>query len=89
LGAEGADAEDVRDGVSVPTFGEHGDRDHAADGLAEAPLLATVFITSRRRLSSERFSACWRSPVRSTISRRKRSISPEAMLPEVVVERFA
>ena len=35
LGAEGADAEDVGDGVRVPPFGQHGHRDHAADLLAE------------------------------------------------------
>ena len=35
------------------------------------------------------FSACWRSPVRSTISRRKRSISSVAIAPELVVQRFA
>ena len=31
LRAEGADAEDVGDGVRVPAFGEHRDGDHAAD----------------------------------------------------------
>ena len=35
LGAEGADAEDVRHRVGVPAFGEHRDRHHAADLLAE------------------------------------------------------
>ena len=38
LGAEGADAENVGDGVGVPALGEHGDRDDAADRLAEAVL---------------------------------------------------
>ena len=36
LGAEGADAQDVGDGVGVPAFGQHGHRDDAADLLAEA-----------------------------------------------------
>ena len=40
LAAERADAEDVGDGVGVPALGEHGDRDHAADVLAELALLA-------------------------------------------------
>ena len=40
LGAEGADAEDVGDGVGVPAFGQHRDGDDAADGLAQAVLLA-------------------------------------------------
>ena len=31
LGAEGAHAEHVGDGVGVPAFGQHGDGDHAAD----------------------------------------------------------
>ena len=40
LAAERADTEDVGDGVGVPALGEHGDRDHAADVLAELALLA-------------------------------------------------
>ncbi len=40
LGAEGADAEDVGDGVRVPALGQHGDRHDAADLLAQAVLLA-------------------------------------------------
>ena len=36
-------------------------------------------MTSRSRSWSVMFSACWRSPVRSMISRRKRSISSAAM----------
>ena len=35
LSAEGADAEDMGNGVGVPAFGEHGDGDDAADGFAE------------------------------------------------------
>jgi hypothetical protein len=39
LAAERADPEDVGDGVCIPALGEHGDRDDAADVLAElAPL---------------------------------------------------
>ena len=40
LRAEGADAEDVGDGVGVPPLGEHRDRDDAADRLAELARLA-------------------------------------------------
>ena len=40
LAAEGADAEDVGDGVGVPAFGEHRHGDDAADVLAELALLA-------------------------------------------------
>ena len=40
LRAEGADAEDVGDGVGVPALGEHGDGDHALDVLAELAGLA-------------------------------------------------
>ena len=40
LRAEGAHAENVGDGVGVPTFREHGDRDDAADRFAEPALLA-------------------------------------------------
>ena len=40
LGAEGAHAQDVGDGVGVPAFGEHGDRDDAADRVAEPAVLA-------------------------------------------------
>ena len=40
LAAERADTEDVGDGVGVPALGEHGDRDDAADVLAELALLA-------------------------------------------------
>ena len=40
LRAEGADAEDVGDGVGVPAFGEHGDADHAFDVFAELAGLA-------------------------------------------------
>ena len=36
LGAEGADAEDVGDGVGVPALGEHRDGDDAADGRRRA-----------------------------------------------------
>ena len=80
LGAEGADAEDVGDGVGVPALGEHGDRDDAADRLRRAgPCLPTVFMTSRSSSWSVMFSPARRSPVRSTISRRKRSISSAAM----------
>ena len=43
-----------------------------------APGLPTVFMTSRSRSWSDRCSACRRSPVRATISRRKRSISSAA-----------
>ena len=52
LGAEGADAEDVRHGIGVPALGEHRDRDDAADLLAELAGLPTVFMTSRSRSSS-------------------------------------
>ena len=47
LGAEGADAEDVGDGVGVPALGEHRDRDDAADRLAE-------LVRACRRCSSPR-----------------------------------
>ena len=40
LRAEGADAEDMGDGVGVPALGEHRDRDDAADGAAELAGLA-------------------------------------------------
>ena len=40
LRAEGADAQDVGDGVRVPALGQHRDRDDAADLLAEPALLA-------------------------------------------------
>ena len=40
LRAEGADAEDVGDGVGVPAFGEHRDADDALDVLAELAGLA-------------------------------------------------
>ena len=40
LRAEGADAEDVGDGVGVPALGEHRNRDHAADRAAELAGLA-------------------------------------------------
>jgi hypothetical protein len=39
LGAEGADAEDVGDGVGVPAFGQHGDGDDTTH-LAAEPILA-------------------------------------------------
>src|SRR5438093_10612394 len=50
------------------------------------PGLPTVFIASRSRSWSVRFSAWRRSPVRSMISRRKRSISSAAIPPEILVE---
>jgi len=34
LGAESADTQHVRDGVGVPSFGEHGHRDDAANGIS-------------------------------------------------------
>ena len=40
LGAKGAYTEHMGDGVGVPALGEHGHGHHAADGLAEAVLLA-------------------------------------------------
>ena len=40
LGAEGAHAEDVGDGVGVPALGQHRDADDAADVLAEPARLA-------------------------------------------------
>ena len=40
LRPEGADAENVRDGVDVPAFGEHRDADDAADLFAELAGLA-------------------------------------------------
>jgi hypothetical protein len=40
LRAEGAHAKDVGDVVGVPAFGEHRDRDHTADLLAELARLA-------------------------------------------------
>ena len=40
LRPEGADAEDVGDGVGVPALGQHRDRDDAADVLAEPARLA-------------------------------------------------
>ncbi len=40
LGAEGANAENVGDGVGIPAFGEHRDRDDAADGAAKLAGLA-------------------------------------------------
>ena len=40
LGAKGADAEDVSDGVRIPAFREHGNGNAAADGAAELPWFA-------------------------------------------------
>ena len=40
LCAKGADAENVRNRIRVPAFGEHGDRHDAADLLAESAFLA-------------------------------------------------
>ena len=40
LRAEGAHAQNMGDGVGVPAFGEHGNRYHAADRVAEAAFLA-------------------------------------------------
>ena len=40
LGAEGAHAQDMGDGIGIPAFREHGNRDDAADRLAEAAFLA-------------------------------------------------
>ena len=40
LRAEGANAQNVGDGVGIPALGEHGDRDDAADRFAEAAVLA-------------------------------------------------
>ena len=40
LAGEGAESEDLRDVVRVPSLREHRDRDHAADLTAEAPRLA-------------------------------------------------
>ena len=40
LSAKGAHTQHMGDGIGVPAFGEHGHRDDAADGLAEAPFLA-------------------------------------------------
>ena len=35
LSAEGSDAEDMGDGIRVPTLGEHGDGDDTADTFAK------------------------------------------------------
>ena len=40
LGAERANAEDVRNGVGIPALGEHGNGDDAANGFAELAFLA-------------------------------------------------
>src|SRR5690349_5764908 len=40
LRAEGAHTENMRDGVGVPTLGQHRNRDDAADRFAELPRLA-------------------------------------------------
>ena len=40
LGAEGAHAQHMGDGAGVPAFGEHGDRDDAANGVAQPAWLA-------------------------------------------------
>ena len=40
LGAEGAHAENVGDGIRVPSFGQHRDRYDAADAFAQAPFPA-------------------------------------------------
>ena len=80
LGAEGADAEDVGDGVRVPALGEHRDGDDAADGAAELARLADrVHDLAQQLLVGEVRRPARASPVRSTISRRKRSISSAAM----------
>ena len=57
LRAEGAHAEDVRDGVGIPALGEHRDADDAPDVLAELARLADgvhhfaeqVFVGQARR----------------------------------------
>ncbi len=79
LRAEGADAEDVGDGVGVPAFGQHRDRDDAADGAAELARLADGVHDLAEQLLVGDVVAGAGSPVRSTISRRKRSISSAAM----------
>ena len=38
--AEGANAQDVGDGVGIPALGEHGDGDNAADGFTQLAFLA-------------------------------------------------
>ena len=40
LRAEGAHSKNMGDGVGVPAFGQHGNRNHAADRLAQAAFLA-------------------------------------------------
>ena len=64
LRAKGAHAQNMRDRIGVPAFGQHGDGDDAADGFAEPARLC-------RRCSSPR--ARDRSPKSSRLRRRSRS----------------
>ena len=58
LGAEGADAENVGDGVGVPAFREHRDETTQRMEPPSWPGLPTVFMTSRSNSWSVMFSAC-------------------------------
>ena len=54
LRPEGADAEDVSDGASVPAFAQHGDGKRRSESAHRGgPLTPTVLTTSRRRASSD------------------------------------
>ncbi len=80
LGAEGANAEDVRDGVRIPAFREHGDGDDAADGAAELAVLADgVHDLAQQFLIGDVLRWRGRRRCARSISRRKRSISSAAM----------
>ena len=73
LRAEGADAENVRDGVRIPTFREHRDRDDAADGAAK--LSGSLGWRTRRRSLMVRPGAQTRKPrVNCLLDRRRTAL---------------
>ena len=78
------------DGVRVPAFGQHRHRHDAADRFAESSRFAdSVHHLAQQILIGDVLGRPARRRCARSISRRKRSISSDAIVAKLVVQRIA
>jgi len=89
LRAEGANSQHVRDGVGIPSFGQHGHRHDAANLLAESIFLAhRVHHFAQERMVGDVVGAQLTSPARLQLDAKLLDLGGRD-LAQVVVESLA
>ena len=88
LGAEGANAEDMGDGVGVPSLGQHGDGHDAAHLFAKSPFLADRIHDFAQQVGVGEFPDFARAGALRDLTLVLLDLKGGGA-PEIVVERFA